>query len=295
MSKIVCFGEILWDVFPSHKKIGGAPLNVAIRLKSFDNDVYIISSVGDDADGKQLLSFINDKQVNASEVQVSSNYKTSNVIVKLDKEGSATYIIEKPCAWDFINLTESSIELVKSSDALIYGSLVTRMTTSKATLLELLKVSKFKVFDVNLRTPYYDYIVLKQLMLQSDLIKFNDEEILEFCNYYDFKSDNIKSQIRFVSEETNTSQICVTQGGEGAIFYTKGKFYKSSGYKVIVKDTVGAGDSFLATLINGILKHEPPQISINKACAIGALVASKEGANPIIESNEIQSILEYKI
>ncbi|BAO76107.1 carbohydrate kinase family protein [Winogradskyella sp. PG-2] len=290
MKKIVCFGEILWDVFPAHKKIGGAPLNVALRLKSFGNEVVVISSVGQDSDGKKLLDFIKESNVNCDEIQVNKEYKTSHVKVMLDNKGSASYTIEKPCAWDYIKLTESSKRLVEESDAFIFGSLVTRIDFSRATLLELLEFSKFKVLDVNLRAPHYDIDFLKELMEKSDFIKFNDEELLEFCEYFNFKSDCIEEQIKFLSKVTNTSQICVTLGSEGAILFINNSFYRSLGYKVIVKDTVGSGDSFLATLIDGLLSNNQHQDSINLACIIGALVASKNGANPIIEINEIQSI-----
>ncbi|WP_299119998.1 carbohydrate kinase [uncultured Winogradskyella sp.] len=291
MQKIVCFGEILWDVFPTHKKIGGAPLNVALRLKSFGNIVTIISSVGNDSDGKELLDFISDHGVDCNEIQISNEYKTSHVNVVLDNKGSASYTIEKPCAWDFIQPTENSKRVVKDSDVFIFGSLVTRMKTSRETLLDLLEYSKFRVLDVNLRPPYYEMDFLKQLMLKAHFVKFNDEELLEFCEYFKFESNSIERQIKFVSETTETNQICVTLGSEGAILYTDNAFYRSNGYKVSVKDTVGAGDSFLATLINGLLNNKPRQEALNMACAIGALVASKDGANPIIEVDEIQSLM----
>ena len=291
MSNIVCFGEVLWDVFPTHQKIGGAPLNVALRLKSFGNKVAVISSVGKDSDGEKLLDFIKENNVNCDEIQLSNKYKTSHVKVVLDDKGSASYTIEQPCAWDFIKLTESSKYLVKASDAFIYGSLVARTEVSRITLIELLKYSKFKVLDVNLRSPHYEISFLKELMLKSDFIKFNDEEIIEFCEYYDFKSDSLEAQIKFVTKATNTNTICVTLGNEGAILYLDELFYRSFGYKVIAKDTVGAGDSFLATLIDGLLNNNDPLDTINKACAIGGLVASKDGANPIIHLAEVQSIM----
>ncbi|MFP4845123.1 carbohydrate kinase family protein [Winogradskyella sp. PE311] len=291
MSKIVCFGEVLWDVFPNHKKIGGAPLNVAFRLKSFGNTVSVISSVGKDSDGEKLLDFIKDNNVHCEEIQIHSEYKTSHVKVVLDDGGSASYTIEQPCAWDFIELTDSSKNLVKASDAFIYGSLVARTKVSRATLLALLGYSKFRILDVNLRAPHYEFSFLKELMLKSDFIKFNDEELLEFCEYYDFKSDNIEAQIKYVAKFTNTNRICVTLGSKGAILYVNELFYRSSGYKVVVNDTVGAGDSFLATLINGLLNKKGPLETINMACAIGGLVASKKGANPRIEAYEINSIL----
>lgn len=292
MSRVICFGEVLWDVFPEHKKIGGAPLNVALRLKSYGNDVVMISAVGSDSDGKKLLEFIEDNGIDLNDIQIKENFKTSQVKVYLDEKGAATYTIEYPCAWDEILLTETSKKAVIQSDAFIFGSLVTRHGVSRNTLSELLQYAKFKVFDVNLRAPHYTMEVLGKLMEVADFIKFNDDELLVICRHFKSKSDDLEESIKFIANKTNTQNICVTLGSDGAMLYKDGVFYKSKGYAVTVKDSVGAGDSFLATLINDILNTENPQEAINYACAVGALVASKEGANPIITSLDIKKIME---
>ena len=280
MSSITCFGEVLWDVFPTHKNIGGAPLNVAIRLASFGNNVNVISRVGDDADGASLVDYMNEHDVNTFGVQISPNLKTSCVLVTLDEMGSATYMIEKPCAWDEIQISDILKSITISSDVFIYGSLSIRSNTSKSTLLALLNEARFKVFDVNLRKPHYKMDDLIELMTRADLIKFNDEEIIEIGEYFNFESDDMKELIEFISKKTNTEKICVTLGSKGALFYDGGKFLRNNGYSVKVKDTVGAGDSFLATLVDGILNHLDNQYTLNRACAVGAIVASKEGATP---------------
>lgn len=291
MSRVICFGEVLWDVFPEHKKIGGAPLNVALRLKSYGNDVIIMTAVGDDSDGKKLLEFIKEKGIAINDIQIKEKFKTSHVKVHLDIKGSATYTIEFPCAWDHIFLTESSIKSVVQSDAFIFGSLVTRHEVSRNTLLELLEYAKFKVFDVNLRAPHYTMEILSKLMQVADFIKFNDEELLEICTYFNSKTDDLEKNIKFIANKTQTQNICVTLGAEGAILYKNSIFYKSKSYPVIVKDTVGAGDSFLATLIDGLLADKSPQEALNFACAVGALVASKHGANPIVSNSDIKKIM----
>ncbi|WP_299109252.1 carbohydrate kinase [uncultured Winogradskyella sp.] len=291
MSNIVCFGEILWDVFPTHKKIGGAPLNVALRLRSFGNEVTIISSVGNDKDGSELIKFIKEKGILYKEVQVSDTYKTGCVKVALDNNGSATYDIEFPCAWDYIELHKSSVDIVKNSDAFIYGSLICRNDMSKSTLQELLKFARFKVFDINLRVPHYNMTQLEELMNDADFIKFNDEELIEICEHLNYKYEDIEDAIRFIAKTTRTNNICVTLGGDGALLFKDDNIFKSLGYKVTVKDTVGAGDSFLATLINKLLSNIHPQESLEYACAIGALVASKDGANPNIKTVEVKSLM----
>ena len=291
MNKITCFGEVLWDVFPTHKKIGGAPLNVALRLHSFKNDVSIISSIGDDKNGKELKDYIEQQGLSTAYIQINTTHKTSTVAVKLDEKGAATYKIKKPCAWDYILLEDQLLSLVKKSDAFIFGSLVTRNKQSEDTLKILLNTAVFSVFDVNLRPPHYEIEKLKALMKSASFIKFNDDELFEINRKLGFINNSVKENIKYISKFTNTSQICVTRGGEGAILYFNQKFYENGGYKVKVADTVGAGDSFLATLIECLLKKENSQKAIDTACAIGALVAQNHGANPKISLEEIKKII----
>ena len=291
MHKITCFGEVLWDVFPTHKKIGGAPLNVALRLHSFKNAVSIISSIGDDKNGKELKDYIEQQGLSTAYIQINTTHKTSTVAVKLDEKGAATYKIKKPCAWDYILLEDQLLSLVKKSDAFIFGSLVTRNKQSEDTLKRLLNTAVFSVFDVNLRPPHYEIEKLKALMKSASFIKFNDDELFEINRKLGFINNSVKENIKYISKFTNTSQICVTRGGEGAILYFNQKFYENGGYKVKVADTVGAGDSFLATLIECLLKKENSQKAIDTACAIGALVAQNHGANPKISLMQIKKII----
>jgi len=291
MNKISCFGEVLWDEFPNERIIGGAPLNVAVRLKSLGNDVSMMSRIGIDIDGKKILDFIKNNNIDVSGVQVDEILSTGTVKVVLNAKGSASYTIAFPRAWDNIQWDETSKKIVDSSDAFVFGSLVTRNHPSKETLFNLLKIAKYKIFDVNLRTPYYTTEILTFLMNQADFIKFNDEEIYEISNLLGSNAISLEQNIKFIADKTNTNTICVTKGKHGAVLYTNKTFYHNSGYQIKVMDTVGAGDSFLAGLIHMLLKKIPPQQSINYACALGAIVASRAGANPIISDQEIQQIM----
>ncbi|WP_010135839.1 carbohydrate kinase family protein [Ochrovirga pacifica] len=292
MKNIVCFGEVLWDVFPDEKKIGGAPLNVAVRLQSLGNNVSIISSVGNDLDGKNILDFVAKAQVNSQEIQTHLSEQTGSVTVNLDTEGSASYEIDHPRAWDKIQLTEGNQQMVKRADAFVYGSLSARDQVSKNTLTTLLQLAPYKIFDVNLRKPYYSFALLNKLMQEADFIKFNDDEILEIAAYYKTTNNSIEEAIDCIVKETNTATICVTQGSKGAVLYSDGKLYSNSGYAITVVDTVGAGDSFLATLVDQLLKETDPQNAIDLACAMGALVASHKGATPKINQQEIDALMQ---
>jgi len=292
MPKVTCFGEVLWDVFPTHKKIGGAPLNVALRLQSLGINTHMISRIGNDDNGRDLLKYANENQLNTNEIQIDDHYKTGIVNVYLNEKGSASYKIEYPVAWDKIELTNANIEIVKSSDAFIFGSLACRDEVTKNTLINLLQYASYKVFDVNLRPPHYTIELLMDLMKKADFIKCNDEELEELSIHLKFKSNSLEKQILFLSKKTNTKHICVTKGKDGALLYINNQFFNNKGYSVKVVDTVGAGDSFLATLISNILQNKDPKEALNFACAVGALVAGKEGANPKLLQTEILNFIE---
>ena len=292
MLRVTCFGEVLWDVFPTHKKIGGAPLNVALRIQSFDIQTNIISRVGDDDDGKKSLDHIKEKGIDISTIQVDKNHKTGCVNVTLDSKGSASYEIEYPVAWDKIEISEKIIEIVRSSDAFIFGSLVCRDDVSKQTILKLLQYANLKVFDVNLRPPFYSMELLIELMNKADFIKCNDEELIEICKALGTNLEAIEDQVKFLSKHTHTKQICVTMGKDGAVLLYNGQYYSHKGYQVKVADTVGAGDSFLATLISKLLIGLKPEDALDFACGVGALVAGKPGANPQITRSEVLSFIK---
>jgi fructokinase len=287
----VCFGEVLWDVFPTHKKIGGAPLNVALRMNSFGVKTTMISRVGADENGEDILTFLNNQEVTTDLIQVTKEYKTGAVNVMINEKGNASYDILYPSAWDKIVVTEIMDKVISEAEVFVFGSLSSRDEVSRKTLISLLDKAKYKVFDANLRAPYYTAEVLEELMQKADFIKLNDEELREISRELGSPYNSFEQNMKFIAEKTNTKQICVTKGEFGAVLYYNDKFYYNSGYFVKVVDTVGAGDSFLASLIIRLLKGKSPQKSLNYACAIGALVAGQEGANPQISEKEIKKFM----
>ena len=292
MKTIICFGEVLWDVLPAGKKLGGAPLNVSLRAQTFGNRAAMISSIGRDRIGEELADAMKAHGGSLDHLQVSEAFATSEVLVELDENGTASYEIKMPCAWDHIVLLERDKEAVKAADAFIYGSLVARSSTSRETLFALLDLANYKVFDVNLRPPHYAQERLIDLMKPADFVKFNDEELYEICSYLEFNDRDLEACISFMAEQTDTDQICVTLGKDGAVLFYNNAFYYNPGYLVTVADTVGAGDSFLASIISQLLNGSPPQDAIDFACAVGSIVASRHGANPEIPDLEIRTMIE---
>ncbi|WP_299763812.1 carbohydrate kinase [uncultured Dokdonia sp.] len=288
---IVCYGEILWDVFPDGKKLGGAPLNVALRLHSFGANTSIISTLGKDALGKTTLKTLKEKNFPATYIQQSKR-PTGQVTVTLDSTGSARYDIQKDAAWDYIAATPEAIEEVKKADVFVFGSLALRDTYNQAQFEALVTEATYTVFDLNLRDPHYDLDVVLPLMEIANCIKLNDEELELIVTLLDLEKETLEEELKAVAKATNTDTICVTLGPDGAMLYHNKTIYTQVGFPTKVVDTVGAGDSFLAALIYGLVSEQTPEDSLEVAAAIGSLVAGKAGANPVVTNNEIDELLD---
>ncbi|RUT72074.1 carbohydrate kinase [Flavobacterium cupreum] len=289
--RAVAYGEVLWDVFANEKKIGGAPLNVALRMKTLGCEVAMISCVGHDEDGKAIIDQVKSLGLETAAIIESEEFPTGLVNVTVNERGSASYEISYPSAWDKIVLNDFAKKTALDADVLIYGSLVCRDEISRKSLEELLQTKAYKVFDVNLRKPHYSYEMLEQLMHSSDFIKFNDEELLEITQEMKSPSVSLEDNMQFIAERTKVTAMCVTRGKHGALLMWNGQIFENAGYPVEVADTVGAGDSFLAALITSLLIGKEPQYAIDFACAVGALVAEAPGANPEIAQSKIEKLM----
>ncbi|MBI1226877.1 MAG: carbohydrate kinase [Bacteroidetes bacterium] len=295
MSKptIICLGEVLWDLLPSGKIAGGAPMNVAFHANQFGLHSKMISRVGQDGLGEELLGFLNQKGVSTELVQTDGSFPTGIVNVILDEKGSPSYEIVQPAAWDYIQSNSKMQNAVEQADVLVFGSLACRNGITKNTLLELLKVAKLRVLDVNLRQPYYSNSLLEDLLIQADIVKMNDEE-LELISGYWIDLYDPKEQMVFLSKKFGLQKLIVTCGSNGAACLDESGYHEQSGFPVTVKDTIGSGDSFLAAFLSKMLTGENAADCLRFACAIGALVATKQGGTPVLEAAEIEAILRSK-
>jgi fructokinase len=285
-----CFGEVLFDVLPERRVVGGASLNVAVWLHRLGNSVGMISRVGEDDLGKELLHFLEKQGLTTALIGTDNRLPTSTVNVSLDDKGIASYVIEKPVAWDVIPHSDELQTAAENAKVFVYNSLTVRSEASRKTLFKLLSCQAYKVLDVNLRPPHYEKSLLIKLMQAADFIKFNDDEIREIVGYFQKDVQDLQQAVRIISIMTNTPNICVTLGGDGVLYFQDGKFYSFSGFKVTVKDTVGAGDSFLSALISSLQKNTDVETSLRFACALGASVASQEGALPDVDLEAVAQL-----
>ncbi|RKR80844.1 fructokinase [Mucilaginibacter gracilis] len=286
--EVLCFGEVLWDVFGEEKKAGGAPMNVAMHLVQQGVNANLISRVGNDALGNELVDFLKKNKLYSDLIQRDEKLPTCQVTVKLDEKQQATYTIPKPVSWDNIREEEPLRTKIKSARVIVFGSLACRTSTSRNTLLNLFENKMLKVFDVNLRAPHYELSTIETLAAMADVIKMNEEEANLLTGTY---NEPLKDKIVEFQKKYHCQTIIVTRGEQGAMVWHQEKFYEHPGFKIEVEDTVGAGDAFLATFIAGLLNKNPMAQILEQACGIGGYVASCRGANPVYNKAEIERII----
>lgn len=277
--KIICFGETLWDMLPSGKLPGGAPMNVAIHLKYNHHDPIVISKVGTDDLGETLLEFLTKKGLSTEFVQVGTTHLTGVVKVNVDDKNEVSYKIVEPVAWDYIEFEEKAMQQVAACDVFVYGSLAARSLVTRQTLLQYLPVAKLKVFDVNLRPPHYTPERIQQLLQFADIVKMNHQELELLAAWLEIVGTE-EQQLKTLQERFLLQLLILTRGENGAAVLSGQDYLEHPGYRVEVEDTIGSGDSFLATFLSNYLQQQPLAVCLSKACLIGAYVASCKGATP---------------
>ena len=294
------FGEILWDCLPSGKHVGGAPFNVAAHLAQLGASVALISAIGRDPLGDEILQVARDKKVNIDFVsRVRIGLPTGTVIATLDEKGNATYELVQPAAWDEIKVSAKALTAVAKARALTFGSLTGRSPYNLEQLDRLLQVmGPLKFFDVNLRPPFVDPPLVIDLAKRADVIKLNDGEVGKLAAWLQtgeaghntpHTPDEIAQACATIADATNVSRICVTLAEEGAALWDRGNLVTAPAPKVTVKDTVGAGDAFMAGLMVGLTSGMDVRKVLGNACRLGAFVASHYGATPLL-SDEIKNL-----
>jgi len=281
---VISIGELLWDIFNEEKIPGGSSMNVALNLHKQGLNSKLISAVGNDNYGRELIDYLAEKQFPTDLIQVNETLATSTVVVALDERQQASYTINYPVAWDAIKLNDKAIQAVKHADVFIYCSLTCRDDRSKKTILALLKEAKLKVFDLNLRAPFYTLGTLSLLLNEANIIKVNVEELLYLKTHLALTGNTNEQLLRQLMTKFNYMMICLTLGEQGAYILHEDRLYTHKGYSVRVADTVGAGDAFLATFIAGYLEGYPIETILDRSCKVGAFIASQKGANPAYDN-----------
>ena len=289
MTKIVCFGEVLWDIYPDRIEIGGAPFNVYYRLHSLGNNVKIISSIGDDDLGLKALNFFKKNNLNSEFISIDKEHKTGQVKIQLES-GEPSYNIVDNVAWDFIPIKKEYTS--EKLDYLIFGSLAVRNDKSFETLKEIIRKSKFNILDLNIRQEYYKKDKLHYLLNSSDFLKINMDELFVLRDLFNIKYHETEDIAQKIFSKFNLKYICLTNGSVNSSVFDGNKFIYVKSLKVESIDNVGAGDNFLASFIDEyFIKKNSLKSSLKIASIYGAITTTKKGAIPSINNSEIKIFL----
>ena len=291
--KVVCFGEVLWDILPLGSIPGGAPMNVAYHLHKQGKNPALITSIGADKEGEELIQLFSEFGACTNFFQADFKHSTGKVYAHPNEHNEVVYDIVKPAAWDFIKYEEGHLNLVSQAVYFVYGSLAARNQDSKKTLLQLLEAAENKVLDINLRAPHFNRRLVEELLGKADFLKLNLAELELITGWFsNFK--NISDRVRSIADKFRIQNIVVTMGGNGSIMYYNGHEYMHNGYQVDVVDTVGSGDAFLAGLLSKFLEKAQPEAALEFASALGAFIATKTGACPAYDVVALTDFIDYK-
>lgn len=290
--QVVCFGEVLWDILPSRTVPGGAPMNVAYHLQQQQKNPAVITRIGNDKEGKELIQIFSKFGICTDFFQVGDNHVTGKVYAKPTEHNEVVYDIVEPAAWDFIEYEDRLESLVSNAEFFVFGSLAARKNESKNTLLKLINAAKTKVLDINLRAPYFNRTILEQLLLRADILKLNLAELEVIAGWFS-KYISLEDRVNSLIDRFKINIIVVTKGGDGATLFYEGNEYTHKGYKVNVADTIGSGDAFLAGLLAKLSDKAKPPETLDFASRLGAFVATQSGGCPEYDIMEITKPINF--
>ena len=282
---VVGMGEALWDVLPEGKKIGGAPANFAYHVSQFGLLSCVVSAIGDDALGKEIIENFTSKGLDQLIAEVP--YPTGTVQVEIDQTGIPLYDIKENVAWDNIPYTEHLDALAKRTKAVCFGSLAQRNVVSRETINHFLDTmpkddDSLIVFDVNLRQGFYNKEILCKSMQNCNILKINDEELITVSRMFGYPGIDLQDKCWILLGKYNLKMLILTCGINGSYVFTPGNVSFQPTPKVEVADTVGAGDSFTAAFIASILKGKSVTEAHTIAVKTSAFVCTQKGAMPIL-------------
>ena len=292
--KVVCFGEVLWDILPSGPVPGGAPMNVAYHLHKQSKNPAVITAIGSDDEGKKLVDIFSSYGMDTSFFQEDSDHCTGKVYAQPNEYNEVVYEIVNPVAWDFIKWEDDITALVAGAEYFVFGSLAARNAVSQKTLFRLLEIARNTVLDINLRPPHYNRRIVEELLSKAGFLKLNLAE-LELITGWFSKYNTISDRVKSIADKFKIQNMVVTMGGDGAVLYYNGNQYEHKGFHVDVVDTVGSGDAFLAGLLSRFLDNTSPVEALEFASGLGAFIATQAGACPKYEVSDVYNLMKRKI
>lgn len=281
---ITSIGEVLWDVFPDGPRFGGAPANVASHVAGLGAEAAMVSCVGEDEFGTRALDELRQRGINTECVTTTADHPTGTVKVELNEAGKPRFTIEQPAAWDHLEWSDAARQLAHRCDAICFGTLGQRIAAAHQVIQQFVAAapaSALRVCDVNLRPPFIDEAVIRSSLEWANVLKLSDEElgVVAAASGCSGSEPEILAELL---DNWGLHLIAVTRGDQGATLLRNEERSDCKGIPVEVKDTVGAGDAFTATMICGLLHGAPLDMINRQACRIASYVCSQQGATPPI-------------
>ncbi len=285
---IVGLGELLWDMLPDGKKMGGAPGDFAYHSTQFGYNGIVVSALGNDKLGDEIVETLEQKGLNSLLERVE--YPTGVVQVELDSAGVPIYEIKEGVAWDNIPFSQQLEEVAQQTQAVAFGSLAQRSTVSRTTINRFLDAmpsseDTYKIFDINLRQGFYSRETICSSLERCNILKINDEELVAISRMFGYGGIDLQEKCWALLNKYELKLLILTCGVNGSYIFTPNNFSFVETPKVEVADTVGAGDSFTATFIAALLSGESVVDAHRKAVRVSAFVCTQHGAMPIIPEN----------
>jgi fructokinase len=290
---VIGLGELLWDVFPKGKELGGAPANFAYMTSLLGDQGIVASRVGSDALGRTAGRRLERIGLRSKHLQIDTKHPTGTVKVQVDPVGQPTFEIAEDVAWDFFEFTPEWQKLASTADAVCFGSLAQRSSQSRATIRSFLKEvgrGTTRVFDVNLRQTFYSADTLEESLRLSDIVKLNQDELTVVVKLLGHAFEDEERAARWLRDSYNLRLVCVTRGAKGSLLVGGNEVSQHSGCRVVVADTVGSGDAFTAALVYHYLRRGSLATMNEAANRMGAWVASQTGATPPRDDYYLQQI-----
>ena len=301
---ILGIGELLWDLLPEGARLGGAPANFGVMAARLGNHAAILSRIGRDELGRKAIEALDALPADASHVEVDPAHETGTVTVGFE-QGEPHYTIHEPAAWDFLDLTEEWVKLAERADALCFGSLAQRSRASRQTIQTLVaqaKESAIRIFDVNLRAPFYSGEIIQESLELASVAKLNEAELPLVLNLLGINapeeagSETLRlGAERLLTEFPSLDLVALTRGGAGSLLVRRDEWNEHPGFPVRVADTVGSGDAFTAALAHYLLRGADLATLNRAGNCWGSWVASQSGAMPALsqeQQNRITALIE---
>ena len=300
---VVGLGELLWDMLPEGKQLGGAPANFSVMSARLGNRGVIASRLGNDPLGREASAYLATLPADVDLIQKDPSQRTGYVSVTL-KEGQAEYIIHDPVAWDFLDFTPEWKTLAAQADAVCFGTLAQRNPVARKTIHAFLAATRkdcVRVFDVNLRKPYFTRVVVEDSLSRATILKLNDAEVPEVLKLLKLEygeaaptaapdANYLRRAARTLLAEFPMQLICITMGGSGSLLVTREVFDQHPGISITIADTIGAGDAFTAALTSYYLQGASLKVLNEAGNQWGSWVASQAGAMPTLTQTKKEEI-----